>query len=228
MYIILDISVFPIFCSLCEYACYYPSLGCVSCFMVSFAVFPHIIKAVGGNVYFPSPPYLYLQLLQSFSTCSPHLLLNLACFTVWKGCECWFTMPNPPPPSEISTSKPWEMNSPPLKRTNLLQLNKGLHHSQAPLCCHVVEIQLWKRARSALSRVGSRLGIEKGLTRGSRTESRLGHVTGRGNRRLEVIRDVINRRRKSPSVGDTVGLPTELDSLATNARLETTVIWQQV
>lgn len=44
--------------------------------------------------------------------------------------------------------------------------------------------------------LGWSLGIEKGLTRDRRTESRLGHLTGRGNRRPEVIRDDMSRRRK--------------------------------
>lgn len=74
---------------------------------------------------------------------------------------------------------------------------------------------------SPLSRVGSTLGIEKGVTRDRRTESELGHLTGRGNRRPEVIFDVTSIGRKSPSVGDRLGIPTDLGNRSSNAGLET-------
>lgn len=55
-----------------------------------------------------------------------------------------------------------------------------------------------------LSRVGSRLGIEKGVTRDSGIESEL---AGRGNRRPGVICDVSRRRRKSLSGWGHTGYP---------------------
>lgn len=59
--------------------------------------------------------------------------------------------------------------------------------------------------------------LRKGVTRDTGIESQLGPRTGRGNRRPEVICDVNSRRRKSPSVGDTLGIPTECASLLTDA-----------
>lgn len=184
--------------------------------MVCFDIFSHIIKAVGGSMFIS--PYLLICIYNcskvfphaSFTCCSTQHAL----FIVWMG-------PTLPPPSQISMSKPWEKNPPPLKPTNLLQLNKGLHHSSSIMLSGGWNIPLRKHVRSPLSREGYRLRIEKGVTRDGWIESEL---AGRGNRRPEVICDVIIGRRKSPSVGDTLGIPTELASLLTNTELETILI----
>lgn len=173
--------------------------------MVSFDIFSHIIKAVGGNMFIS--PHLLICIYNS-SKVFPHASLNCcstqhALFIVWIGAP-------PPPKSQISMSKPWEKNPLLLKGTNLLQLNKGLHHSSSIMLSGGWNIPLWKHVHSPLSREGSRLSIEKGVTRDSRIESEL---AGRGNRRPEVICDVICRRRKSPLVGDTLGIPAELANL---------------
>lgn len=170
--------------------------------MVSFDIFSHIIKAVGGNI-FISPHHLIC--IYNSSKVFPHASLTCgstqhALFIVWMGA----------PPSQISMSKPWEKTPPLLKGTNLLQPNKGLHHSSSIMLSGGWNIPLWKHVHPPLSREGSRLGIERGVTRDRRIESEL---AGRGNRRPEVICDVICRRRKSPLVGDTLGIPTELASL---------------
>lgn len=48
----------------------------------------------------------------------------------------------------------------------------------------------------------------------------MGQLTGRGNRRPEVIRDVISRRRKSISIGSIWGIPIQLVSLLTKVGQE--------
>lgn len=59
-----------------------------------------------------------------------------------------------------------------------------------------------------------------GVTRDSGVEEGMGQLTGRGNRRPEVIRDVISRRRKSISIGSIWGIPIQLVSLLTKVGQE--------
>lgn len=96
VYIILGILVIYLFLFsplAFEYACDYHSWGCVSFFMVSFDIFSHIIKAVGGNMFIS--PHLLICIYNS-SKVFPHASLTCcstqhALFIVWMGA--------PPPPS---------------------------------------------------------------------------------------------------------------------------------
>lgn len=80
---------------------------------------------------------------------------------------------------------------------------------------------LWNTdVHSILSGVGSRQCIENGVTGDSIVEVGMGQLTGRGNRRPAVIRDVTSRRRKSISIGSMCSIPIQLVSLLTNVRQE--------
>lgn len=52
----------------------------------------------------------------------------------------------------------------------------------------------------------------------------MGQLTGRGNRRPEVISDVISRRRKSISVGGIWAIPIQLVSPLTNVGQEKCIV----
>lgn len=67
---------------------------------------------------------------------------------------------------------------------------------RAPLCCHSSKIRSQKRAYSILSSAGSTHHNENGVTRDSGAELGVGQLTGRGNRRPEVIRDVIKQKEE--------------------------------
>lgn len=92
--------------------------------------------------------------------------------------------------------------------------------SRAPLHCHPFEIQLQKQADSILSSVGSWQCIENGVTRDSTVKAGMGQLTGRGNRRPEVIGDVTSRGRKSISIGGIWCIPIQLVSPLTNVGQE--------
>ena len=91
---------------------------------------------------------------------------------------------------------------------------------RAPLYCHFFDIQLQKQAHSILSGIGSWQCIENGVTRDSTVKAGTGRLTGRGNRRPEVISDVISGRRKSISIGGIWGIPIQLVSPLTNVGQE--------
>lgn len=73
--------------------------------------------------------------------------------------------------------------------------------------------------QSILSGVGSRKCIENGVTGDSIVEG-IGQLTGRGNRRPAVMRDVTSRRRKSISIGSISSIPIQLVGLLANVRQE--------
>lgn len=78
---------------------------------------------------------------------------------------------------------------------------------RAPLCCHSRKIPSQKRAYSILSSAGSTHHNENGVTRDSRAELGVGQLTGRGNRRPEVIRDVTKQKEEVHLQWERMGCP---------------------
>lgn len=146
---------------------------------------------------------MFLQSLQT--KCSLLLLLSSACFlvSVWSPVHLVYfsqrsaCLESLPTQHKCTRQNHWK------EVGYLQQLNKDLQWR------HSSEIQSQKQAHSTLSGTGSRHHNENGVTRDSGAELGIGQLTGRGNRRPEVICDVISRRRKSTSIGSTQGIPVE-------------------
>lgn len=107
---------------------------------------------------------------------------------------------------------------------NLQLLSLGfviMGHSRAPLCLSY----LWNTARSrhAFNAILHRIYTsqwEWGHRRQSTVKVGVGQLTGRGNRRPEVIGDVINRGRKSISKEGICGNSIQLVRPSTNVEQE--------
>lgn len=139
-----------------------------------------------------------------FPTFFPHLLLNSVCFFVTHIINVHVKAMR----KEFFLSVGY-----------LTQLKKVCHD-----CIFKSAIMLsffWNTdMHSILSGVGSRKCIENGVTGDSIVEVGIGQLTGRGNRRPAVIRDVTSWRRKSISVGSMSGIPIQLVGPLTNVRQE--------